>query len=60
MSKDSIEVIEKFVKRDDDVLGYEIHTNEQVITCMISNYSSCCENWGFITTEDNLNNFVNS
>jgi hypothetical protein len=55
----SKEVIEKFVFHDDAVnLGYEIITNEQIISIFISNSSSCCEWWGFITTEDNLPDFV--
>lgn len=53
-----METIVKFVKVNDEKLGYEIHTDEQVITCLISNYGNCCEDWGFITTEDLLSDYV--
>ncbi len=53
------EVIAKIVKVDDDTnLGYEIHTNKQVVTIFISNQSGCCESWGVITTEDTLSDFI--
>lgn len=53
------EVINKFVKVDNDSgLGYEIHTNEQIVRFIIDNGSSCCESWGFITTEDTLDSFL--
>ena len=57
MSK-AIEKITKFVKFDNDNLGYEIHTNKQVISLQISNSGNCCESWGLITTEDTLSDFV--
>jgi hypothetical protein len=58
MSKSKHEIIEKIVKVDNIQLGYEIHTNKQVITCFIGNVSGCCENWGFITTEDTIQDFI--
>lgn len=53
-----METIEKFVKVDADDLGYEIHTDQQVISFLIDNSAGCCENWGYITTEDTLSDFV--
>lgn len=53
-----METIQKFVKVDADNLGYEIHTDQQVISFLISNSAGCCENWGYITTEDTLSDFV--
>lgn len=53
------EIIAKIVKVDDDTnLGYEIHTDKQVVTMFISNQGDCCESWGVITTEDTLSDFI--
>lgn len=51
------ETIVKIVKINDTNLGYEIHTNKQVINIFINNQSDCCESWGAITTEDTLKDF---
>lgn len=53
-----VETIKEIKKRDDDQLGYEITTDQQVIQLLISNNSSCCEQWGVITTEDDISDFV--
>jgi hypothetical protein len=42
----------------DDFDGYAIETNERIIKVGISNDQSCCENWGYLTTNDNLQEFV--
>lgn len=55
-----MEIIKNIVKVDDAYLGYEIHTDQQVITVFISNSSGCCENWGFLTTEDTISEFIGS
>lgn len=52
------EIIQKFVHIDDNNVGYEIHTDKQIITMLINNHSQCCEDWGVITTEDTLQDFV--
>ncbi len=52
------ETITKFVRIDDYDLGYEIHTSEQVIKILISNSPGCCDRWGFITTEDTLDDII--
>lgn len=52
------ELINKIVKVDNNNLGYEIHTNEQLITVFIDNNAGCCESWGFITTEDKIEDFI--
>jgi hypothetical protein len=59
-ANNTVEKIKKIVKIDNDNLGYKIHTNKQIITCFIDNNSDCCENWGFITTEDKLEQYVGS
>ena len=38
--------------------GYKIKTTTKEFVIGISNGSSCCESWGHITSEDNLNKFI--
>lgn len=38
--------------------GFEIVTNKQRILFGVSNQSSCCESWGHISSEDDLEQFV--
>lgn len=38
--------------------GYEILTDKQTIRFGISNGQGCCEDWGHLTTNDNLDDFV--
>jgi hypothetical protein len=40
--------------------GYFITTDKQVIKLMIENGWSCCENWGYFMSEDDLDRFVNA
>lgn len=40
--------------------GYKIKTETQDILIVISNYQSCCEDWGYITSNDNFEYFVGS
>jgi len=51
-----IEKIEEFCTRDDE--GYRIVTNQQEILFLISNDQNCCERWGYLTTPDNIEEFV--
>jgi hypothetical protein len=53
---ETIKSIERF--DDDDEVGYRITTDQQTITFGISNYEQCCEAWGTIVSEDNLNDFA--
>tara|TARA_R110002020_G_scaffold318991_2_gene534692 strand:+ start:801 stop:1220 length:420 start_codon:yes stop_codon:yes gene_type:complete len=32
--------------------GYKIHTDKQVISLLISNGQSCCEDWGYLMSEE--------
>jgi len=34
--------------------GYEVKTNRRTITVLISNEQSCCEEWGYCSSDDNL------
>jgi hypothetical protein len=38
--------------------GYAVITDKQVIKIGISNGQSCCENWGYFMSEDNLKEFI--
>jgi hypothetical protein len=38
--------------------GWKIETTEQVITLAISNGQSCCENWGYLMSEDWTGKFL--
>lgn len=38
--------------------GYQITTNKRVISCQIADYQSCCENYGYLSSEDNLDDFI--
>lgn len=38
--------------------GFEVETTEQRIYVLISNSSSCCENWGHFATPDDPKEFI--
>ncbi len=38
--------------------GYEVRTSEQSILLLIDDEPSCCEQWGYFMSEDNLADFV--
>lgn len=40
--------------------GYVITTDKQEILCLISNYQSCCENWGVMESQDDMSDFIGS
>lgn len=44
----------------DDFDGYAVITDKQTIKLGISNHQSCCENWGYFMSEDNLKDFENA
>lgn len=43
---------------DNDEGGYIVHTEKHRIQLLIENTLSCCEDWGFMTSEDNPSDFV--
>lgn len=53
---EKILIIEKTTLNGKD--GFRIITNKQEIFLGIDNGQSCCENWGYFMSEDDLNNFV--
>lgn len=40
--------------------GYKVETNEHVVYVLIDNGQSCCESWGYLTSEDNLEYYLGS
>ena len=40
--------------------GYIITTDSDTIKIGISNYQQCCESWGYLSSEDNLEKFIGS
>lgn len=38
--------------------GYEVITDKQRITVLIDNGQNCCENYGYLSSEDDLSSFV--
>lgn len=38
--------------------GYIVNTEKHRIQLLIENTQSCCENWGYMTSEDNPSDFV--
>jgi len=38
--------------------GFKITTSEQDIYVLITNHTNCCENWGYLSTLDNSNEFI--
>lgn len=56
MIKETIETI-KDVTRD-NMDGYVVKTTCQEISMMINNCQDCCENWGYICSEDDFSEFI--
>lgn len=53
---DEIVKIEKV--DNDELLGYLITLSNGFISLMIDNESNCCESWGAMMTNDNLEDFI--
>lgn len=43
---------------DNGKSGYTVETTADTITLLISNYQSCCEQWGYMMSEDDTQKFV--
>jgi len=43
-----------FLKMD----GYKVETDKHIFYVLISNDQTCCETWGYMTSEDDLSYFV--
>ena len=40
--------------------GFEVQTTEQVIFVGISNYQDCCEDWGYVSTVDDVKDYIDA
>lgn len=58
----SIEEIENFETETEFgyglFAGYRITTENFIINCLIDNRQSCCEEWGYLSSADNLSDFI--
>ena len=45
-------------ERYDRYDGYEVVTDQCTYRVLISNYQSCCESWGFMVVNDDVDSFV--
>jgi hypothetical protein len=52
------EVIKSIREVNDDWEGYEVTTNGRTIRVCISNSSCCCELWGHLSSDDDLQQYV--
>ena len=41
-----------------DMDGYKVETDKHAFYVLIDNGQSCCENWGYMTSEDNFEPFI--
>ena len=42
----------------DKYCGYEVTTTHEIISILIDNNSRCCEHYGYMSTNDDINEFV--
>lgn len=40
--------------------GYKVETENNIIYVLIDNGQSCCESWGYFSSEDDLASFINT
>ena len=40
--------------------GYKVETDSHTFRVLIDNGQSCCESWGYLSSEDDLNRFIGS
>ena len=58
-----LEIKEVYNVRPDNLFsydGYEMTTSENTYLFLIENGQCCCENWGYFSSSDNVQEFVNS
>ncbi len=56
MSKETILKISEYDAHEYE--GYEIQTTEQTILVVINNTAQCCEEWGYVSTIDDTEDFI--
>lgn len=54
----SIEEVIGLVRSSIGYDGYRVETNTTVVLVLIDNGQSCCETWGYFSSEDNLQEYV--
>lgn len=54
------EVINYEFKKGYGFDGYEVITEQERYLILISNMQNCCEDWGYTTTNDDVNDFIGS
>jgi hypothetical protein len=52
------EIIKKIEEFDKDYAGYKITTDKQIITFSIYNNQCCCESYGYLSSDEFLDNFI--
>ena len=40
--------------------GFEVQTSEQVIFVGIANFQDCCEEWGYVSTIDDVKDYIDA
>lgn len=43
-----------------DMDGYKVETDNHTFCILIDNYQSCCECWGYMSSEDDFKQFIDS
>jgi hypothetical protein len=56
MTQETILKIEEL--REGDYDGYKITTDKRELNVAVNNSQSCCESWGYMSSEDDLQSFV--
>ena len=52
------EIIKSIAEVNDDWEGFEVGTSTRTIRVCISNNQCCCESWGHLSSDDDLQQFV--
>lgn len=52
------EVFDLRVNPEYSMDGYKVETEKHIFYILIDNKQSCSESWGYLSSEDNLNNFI--
>ena len=50
----------KETRTSDNLEGFLVETTTHTIKVLISNEQKCCESWGYVSSEDDLNYFIGS
>jgi hypothetical protein len=58
MKKETILKIEEL--KDDQQDGYKITTDKRELNVAVDNRQCCCESWGYMASEDDLEKFIGS